>query len=116
MHLRRTAHSHVLCRKQRRTRWLRSRDAVDFTGSEITVGCLIEHSTGIHRDKKLETRTNDNGDRFPSHAGDKASQTSLKEPSLAGREAGQVVAEEAAPCRSRSPITGSQSRRRNRQP
>ncbi|KAF3575421.1 hypothetical protein DY000_02029084 [Brassica cretica] len=64
MHLRRTAHSHVLCRKQRRTRWLRSRDAVDFTGSEITVGCLIEHSTGIHRDRKLETKTNDNGDRF----------------------------------------------------
>lgn len=63
MHLCETAHSHVPCRKQRRTRWLRSRDTVDFTGSEITVGCLIEHSTRTHRDRKLETRTNDNGDR-----------------------------------------------------
>ena len=63
MHLCETAHSHVPCRKQRRIRWLRSRDTVDFTGSEITVGCLIEHSTGTHRDRKLETRTNNNGDR-----------------------------------------------------
>ncbi|WZZ48943.1 hypothetical protein YC2023_049050 [Brassica napus] len=116
MHLRGTAHNHVPCRKQRRTRWLRSRDAVDFTGSEITVGCLIAHSTGTHRDRKLETRTNNNGDRTPSHAEDKASQENLKEPSLARREADQVVAEEAAPCQNRSPITGSQSRRRNQQP
>ncbi|KAG2290643.1 hypothetical protein Bca4012_028524 [Brassica carinata] len=116
MHLCETAHSHVPCRKQRRIRWLRSRDTVDFTGSEITVGCLIEHSTGTHRDRKLETRTNDNGDRSPSHAGDKASQASLKEPSLARKEVGQVVAEETVACRNRSPITGSQSRRRNRQP
>ncbi|CAF1700965.1 unnamed protein product [Brassica napus] len=103
-----TAHSHVFCRKQKRTRWLRSRDAVDFTGSEITVGCLIEHSTGTHWNRKLEIRTN------PSNAVDRASQATLKELSFAGKEVSQVVAEEAAACQSRCPITGSQSRRRNR--
>ncbi|KAL0683996.1 hypothetical protein Bca4012_050844 [Brassica carinata] len=102
-----TAHSHAFFRKQKRTKWLRSRDAIDFTGWEITVGCLIEHSTKTHRNRKLEIRTN------PSHAGDRASQATLKEPSLAGREASQVVAEKATACQSRCPITGSQSRRRN---
>ncbi|WZZ34397.1 hypothetical protein YC2023_017798 [Brassica napus] len=103
-----TAHSHAFCRKQKRTRWLRSRDAIDFTGWEITVGCLIEHSTRTHRNRKLEIRTNVN------RASQATLQATLKEPSLAGREASQVVAEKAAACQSRCPITGSQSRRRNR--
>ncbi|KAF3561664.1 hypothetical protein DY000_02016312 [Brassica cretica] len=93
-----TAYSHVLCCKQKRTRLLRSRDAVDFTGSEITIGCLIEHYTGTGSSKLEQT---------VSHA-------TLKEPLPARREVGQVVAEEAAACQSRSPITGSQSRRGNR--
>ncbi|KAG2282327.1 hypothetical protein Bca52824_053547 [Brassica carinata] len=63
MHLHMTAHSHAFFRKQKRTKWLRSRDAIDFTGWEITVGCLIEHSTKTHRNRKLEIRTNVNSNR-----------------------------------------------------
>ena len=73
-----TTHSHVFCRKQKRTRWLRSRDAVDFTGSEITVGCLIEHSTGTHWNRKLEIRTNVNSNRSLSAQENKTKNEKIK--------------------------------------
>ncbi|WZZ89947.1 hypothetical protein YC2023_118526 [Brassica napus] len=129
---------HVHSRKQKRDTRRKRITSAPYTTIEVVVGSQI----GIHRNipeqdartthlttiqvekneiaitskmKGMEARNREGKQRKERcDGGGRASQATLKEPSPAGREAGQVVAEEAAACQSRSPITGSQSRRRNR--